>query len=216
MLELVAGANFVDFYLVHPRSINIYDWPTTRFITHLTSPDMSLKQRMGRTGFAIAAMGLHYMNVSMVSNSIFPAPLDDRMVELQTRENRRGLLVMPKLNLAPELIKKMIAEAPKEPEVTRATPLRGNRELVDAIEDASPVRNLQVVYIVMPRISDLASRVEYPESIDTTHGKVPILDISDPKRFPQLYQAALWYDDAHLNEAGARIATRLLAEELQH
>jgi hypothetical protein len=99
--------------------------------------------------------------------------------------------------------------------VAAASLVPGNRELVDELIDASPVRNLNVVYTVMPMISDLARQTIYPPAIDTAHGPVPIVNLGQPSLYPQLYQPSLWLDDAHLNEEGARLATRLFAESLK-
>ena len=43
---------------------------------------------------------------------------------------------------------------------------------------------------------------------------VPILDFSDPSRWPVLFDPANRYDRAHLNSPGARIFTRLFAEQV--
>ena len=41
----------------------------------------------------------------------------------------------------------------------------------------------------------------------------PIIDFCDPQRFPELYKESVRVDGSHLNEAGAEIFTRLLANE---
>ena len=215
VLELTAGANFTTDHLVHPRAINIYDWPTTRFVMHLTSPAMSLEQRVGRSGYALAAMGLHYMNVGMLSSRIFEAPPDREMMAEQTDEDRRGMLVMPKQTPDFAEIARGIATAPKQPKVTEGVLTPGNAELVEELEAASPVGRLGVAYVVMPMIGDLAERVVYPDTIQTAGGPVPIIDLGRPDRYPQIWRPELWHDEAHLNEAGARVATTIFAEQLK-
>lgn|GEM_PF-1707257 len=216
ILELAAGANFTNDHLVHPRAINIYDWPTTKFVLQLTSPQMGTKQRWGRVGYALAAMGLHYLNVGMLSSNIFPAPLDQQMLHDETTDDRRGLLVLPKVAPGFERISKTIADAPKQPTVTQGTIVPGNRELVEELEAASPVRTMRIAYVVMPKIADLAETIAYPDSVETANGPVPILNLARPDLYPQIYDAKLWYDEAHLNENGAQLATKLLAESLKN
>ncbi len=161
------------------------------------------------------AMALHYMNVGMLSSRIFQAPLDRQMIIDETADDRRGILVMPDARTTLQVIAKMIADAPKEPMATEGMIVPGNMELMDELEAASPVHNLQMVYVVMPKIGDLTSWVDYPDSIEAAHGLAPIVNLANPKRYPQIYQAKHWHDDAHLNEAGARVATRLMAETLK-
>jgi len=215
ILELGAGANFTNDHLVHPRAINLYDWATTRSVLRLTSTEMGWRQRVGRAGYALAAMGLHYMNVGMLSNRIFPAPLDAEMLREETVEDRRGLLVMPRPTPALVSIAAQIAKAPKQANVVNGVLAPGNAELVEELSAASSVPCVQFAYVVMPKIGDLWDQVEYPEFIETAAGRVPIVNLARPQRYPQIYDAQLWYDDAHVNERGAQLATRLLAEELK-
>jgi hypothetical protein len=215
ILELGAGANFTNDHLVHPRAINLYDWATTRFVLGLVSPDMGWRQRVGRAGYALAAMGLHYLNVGMLSNRIFPAPLDAEMLREETVEDRRGLLVMPRQTPALAGIAAKIAAAPRRANVVKGVLAPGNAELVKELRDASSVPCVQFAYVVMPKIGDLWEQVEYPEFLETTQGRVPIVNLARPLRYPQIYDAQLWYDDAHVNERGAQRVTRLLAEELK-
>jgi hypothetical protein len=215
ILELGAGANFTNDHLVHPRAINVYDWATTRFVLGLTTADMGWRQRMGRSGYALAAMGLHYMNLGMLSNRIFPAPLDEEMLREETVEDRRGLLVMPRQTPAFASIAAKIGGAPREAKVVEGALAPGNAELVGELNAASSVSHPQFVYVVLPKIGDLWEQVEYPAFLETAQGRVPIVNLARPRQYPQIYDAKLWYDDAHVNERGAQLVTRLLAEELK-
>jgi hypothetical protein len=91
----------------------------------------------------------------------------------------------------------------------------GNAALVDSLDEASAVQHLQFVYVVLPKLADLWTQTEYPEFVETARGRVPIVNMARPQRYPQIYDARLWYDDAHVNERGAQLVTRLLAEELK-
>jgi hypothetical protein len=215
ILELGAGANFTNDHLVHPRAINLYDWTTMRFVLRLASADMGWRQRVGRAGYALAAMGLHYLNVGMLSNRIFPAPLDAEMLREETVEDRRGLLVMPRQTPSLASIAAQIAAAPRQANVVKGALAPGNAELVEELSAASSVPHLQFAYVVMPKIGDLWEQAEYPAFVETTQGRVAIVNLARPQRYPQIYEAQLWYDDAHVNERGAQLVTRLLAEELK-
>lgn len=215
ILELGAGANFTNDHLVHPRAINLYDWDTTRFVLTLTSPGMSRMQRFGREGYAFLAMAMHYMNIGMVSNEIFRPPLDPVRMNMETADDRRGLRVLDEPHRFYDKMAGIIAAAPKQPKVVPGELVPGYRMLVDELAARSPVHNLQFIYLEMPKLSDLTERIDYPDSIQTGSGVVPIINLARPDVYPQLYQPSLWSDDAHLNEDGARVATRIFAEDLK-
>ncbi len=87
VLELEAGTNFTTEHLVHPRAINIYDWQTMRFVVRLAPKDLGVTRRFGRTGFAVIAMGMHYLNVGMLSSEFFALSVDQSVV---TRDTGHG------------------------------------------------------------------------------------------------------------------------------
>ena len=95
------------------------------------------------------------------------------------------------------------------------TVLPGNVELLRELHDASTVRNVQFLYVVMPMVSDLTEHPVYPASIAEPEGQEPILNLAQPDVYPELYQVKYWHDSAHLNEAGAALASRLLAEQIK-
>jgi hypothetical protein len=215
LLEMTAGANFANRHLVHPRSINIYDWRTVRFIAGLTDGSMSLPRRLGRVGFAAIAAGLHYMNVGMVSSRIFPAPLDRPELWNETESDRRGLTVD---EMTPVIVDRVKTKFAKQPKVSRAvmqTVMPGNIGLLRELEGASPIRNVQFLYVVMPTVDDLGEHPVYPVTIPGPEGPQPILNLAQPNVYPELYQVKYWHDSAHLNEAGAALASRLLAEQIK-
>ena len=95
------------------------------------------------------------------------------------------------------------------------TVLPGNVELVRELNDASRVRNVRFLYVVMPMVSDLTEHPVYPETMAGPEGPEPILNLARPDLYPELYQVKYWHDGAHLNEAGAGFASRLLAEQIK-
>jgi hypothetical protein len=215
VLELGAGANFTNDHLVHPRAINIYDADTTKFVWHLTSPEMGLKQRVGRVAYAAMAMAMHYMNVGMVSSAIFAPPIDKEMYGIETVDDRRGLLAMQATPKERAKIQQIIDESGGAPEPKPMPLLPGNSDLLTELAANSPVKNLTMSYLMMPMLADLKS---YPVTSDSVHwsgGEAPVIDMARPDLYPELYQARYWMDDAHLNEQGAKLMTTLMAKQLK-
>lgn len=219
MLELGAGSNFTTDHLVHPRAINIYDWPTAKLISHFVSPQMGTGQRFGRIGYAMAAMGLHYSNVGMLSNEIFSPPLNQDILSNQTADDRRGELVEPVRTVRTHTIYDIIDHHLQRPVITPGQTLAGNAEIIERLAVGSPVRNVSFVYVVMPRLEDLNTAADYPDhlSVAGPHGSldVPILNMARADRYPQMYDPTLWFDDSHLAGNGAQTLSTLLAAQLK-
>lgn len=211
-LELNAGANFTADHLVHPRAINIYDWATTKFVLSLSDGSVSSMQRVGRGGYALIAMGLHYTNVGMLSSYILSPPINQQLLQDETENGRRGLqALVGELNYLPQPAIPSDAKTPV-PVPKALTP--GNYELLYELAAASNDPKLHLTYIVFPFYTDQDHFPLYPDSIQTPHGVEPILSIR-PDIHPELFQPKYWHDDAHVNEEGAALASRLLAEQLQ-
>jgi hypothetical protein len=219
ILELNAGGNFTNDHLVHPRAINIYDWPTTRLVMHLTAPSMTAEQHYGRIGYALAAMGLHYSNVGMLSNEIFTPPLNQTTIEEQTADDRRGEDPQPyNASYLPQLYER-VKRMPKQPAISPQQPLAGNTELIQRLVAASAVHNVSFDYVVMPLIDDMREAADYPDHL-TVAGKdgtitVPIINLARSDRFPGIFNPELWHDPAHFTGEGAKLASRILAEQLK-
>ena len=93
--------------------------------------------------------------------------------------------------------------------------LPGNYDLLRELNRDSPVKNVQILYVVMPMITDVVQRREYPATMEGPRGLEPILTLARPDLYPALFQAQYWSDDSHLNEAGAAMASGLLAEQIK-
>ena len=215
LLELGAGVNFTADHLVHPRAIDIYDLPTARLVTHFVTPGMSLTQRFGRQGYAVAAAGLHYANIGMLSNLIFAPPLDPALLADQTRDDRRGQRVESfsaanQPSMRRELASLDLAHPTPEPEILSP----GHAELIEQLTRASPVHGLAFAYVKMPLINDPAHLPTLPDHLTVDGQQVPIVDLARPDRYPQLYNLRLWHDDSHLTGEGAALASTLLAQQL--
>lgn len=218
MLELAAGANPTNDHLVHPRSIDIYDWPTARFVSHLVEPHMSATRRIGRVGFAVTAMALHYANTGMLSNLIFSPPIDKAAYEYETEDDRRGIKPLRLVDATAEdrryleaaLAQRNLSKPPEKVELTL-----GNSELIAQLTAAAPGRNLSFVYLIMPMAGDAIEMHQYPDHLIVGDKTVPIIQLGRPDLYPELYQAGLWHDNAHLDGDGAAIASALFADRLK-
>ncbi len=219
LLELGAGTNFTNDHLVHPRAINVYDWPVTRLATHFADPDLSFSQRAGRAGYAFAAMFLHDINLGMLSNKIFAPPLSDEIMQLQTEDDRRGQMVLGDNPTTFPFIVSAFNRMPEHPAIRPQTPSAGSSYLVRQLAAQSPVANVAFVYVVMPLTANKAESPDYPDhlSVDGPHGRieVPIVNLARADRFPQLFVPTLWFDDSHFNAAGSQLMSSILAQELQ-
>lgn len=214
MLELSAGANTIPRYLVHPRSINLYDFQTTKFVFALSDSQVGMKREVGRYLFALSAGCLHAMNVGMLSNEIFAPPLDERLLAEQSSNDRRGLHNLPLDDGDLSHVERALGVTKNIKPLTKSL-LPGNYELLAEVLAASRVNNLNFVYFVAPLVTDLSGFPTFPASLDGPNGTVPIINLARPDKYPNLYTAKYWHDTGHLNEAGARLATSILADELR-
>jgi hypothetical protein len=214
VLELNAGANLPDNNLVHPRSINLYDWPTTRLTMSMVDASMALKQRAGRIGVALFDFGLHSINLGMLSNFIFAPPEDTPLLTRQSQNGVRGQLVETTPATPTDEVRNELASRPAQTPI-EATPLTpGNMRMVEEIDAASPVKTLAPVYLVMPMVSDTHRIHAYPDHFKVDGKTVPIINMARPDLFPELYQARLWHDAAHLDGPGAELLSSLFAKRL--
>ncbi len=217
LLELNAGANFLNDYLVHPRTIDIYDWRTARFISTLTAPGMPLTQRVGRTGYALAASGLHYINLGMLSNRIFAPPLDQKILATQLADDRRGQDVEAGAPIGNHELDDKIARLAKSSNPVSELVTPGNTGLAQELEAASPIKHLAFVYFIYPKLEDLSGPLEYPDqlTLPDTGQAIPIINLARPDLYPWLYQPKYWHDEAHLNGQGAALMSAIFADRLK-
>jgi hypothetical protein len=215
LLELNAGANLTNDHLVHPRSINLYDLPTTHFAWSLVSPGMGKSQIWGRRGYALAAWGLHLANFGMISSRIFSAPLDEKQLLDETSNDRRGLLVAERpASRQEEMAGKIREYSSGASRTEEGIVVPGYRLMAEDLQRSSAQPGLQVAYVVTPKLSDMKSRTVWPPCIATANGPVTILAMNRPDLYPGLYHdPGNWTDEAHLTEQGAQILGRDTAEQ---
>jgi hypothetical protein len=219
MLELGAGANFTPDHMMTARAINVYAWPEARLVTRMVDAQMPAEQRYGRIAYALAELGLHYINVGMLSSEIFRPPLSQTVMTEQTEDDRRGFMLLSSLDWYQPKLREILEKRPATPVITSEPLLPGNIEMVQQLAAASAVPNVSFVYVVMPRLTDVDSGADYPDhfTIDGPWGpmEVPVINLARADRFPQMYaDTRLWHDEAHFYPQGARIASQILAGQL--
>ncbi|QEE30788.1 hypothetical protein FTW19_23980 [Terriglobus albidus] len=213
LLELDAGVNFNFRFLVHPRTINVYDADAVRFVKSLTPLSLGLRRVVGRMGYALLASVMYYSNTGMESNRIFPPDLNAQAIQDESRNDRRGLLTpIEPLSKLDQVRRELTSTEPLHKEVFILP--QGVPQLADEIASQAHVPNLHIAYVVFPRAHDVSSQSEFPDSIPTRCGVVPIFNMAQPAKYPDIYVVQNWADDAHLSEAGASITSRHLAEQL--
>jgi hypothetical protein len=214
VLELNAGANLPADDLVHPRSINIYDWPTARLIMQMVDPSMGLKQRVGRNANALLDFGLHSINFGMLSNFIFTPPNDAALMARLTESGGRGQLVDTTPQVPTDEVRNVLGSRPAHPSVQVMPLLPGNVRMIEEIDAASPVKTLSPVYLVTPLTVDVQEIHTYPDHLEVDGKTVPIINMARPDLYPELYQPHLWHDGAHFDGPGAELFSTLFAKRL--
>ncbi len=215
LLELSAGANMGTMFMVHPRTINMYDWRGVRLVAGLTGRQMGMKRSLGRVGFAVAASAMYYMNVGMLSNRIFRPGMNYETLNAALANDRRGAELMASVPRYLSSMQRIIGSARKAPQPVPADLLPGNYALVDELRTAARVHPLQFAYIELPLLANLTSYPVYPDHLQSAGGAVPIVNLARPDLHPELYQLQYWHDDAHLNQQGAELATAMIANDLK-
>jgi hypothetical protein len=214
MLEMTAGANITG-HLVHPRAINIYDWATTKFVlVDLDGPGITASRELGRAEYALTAMTMHYSNVGMLSNAILRPSLDQKLYTEETEDGRNGLHELSSDHAIPVQGSVKIDPGVK-PVAVKQEVSPGNGHLIEELAAASGHSQLHFAYFVMPLYSNLKQFPDYPASIQTGVGPVPIFNLARPDLYPQLYAPKYWHDPAHLNGEGAALVSRILADQLK-
>ena len=215
LLEFNAGAIFESRYLFHPRSINLYNADMLPVALRFADNSVSITQRIGRLFYSLGSAFLYYINVGMLSNVVFSPPIKAEMVQRETFDDRRGFLSEAPNTGDLTRVAVALANRPERPVILQGKVSAGHLYLVSKLAQSSPGRNVQFIYVVTPKIDGLISFETYPDYIPGPYGSVPIINLSDPQRFPELYDKALWNDKTHLNERGAKSFSRLLADQIK-
>lgn len=215
LLELNAGVNFQNYVIAHPRAINAYSADNIKLVMAFADKSIDVTRRLGRIGYALVAGFMHYSNVGMLSSKIFTPALNLKELKEQTIGDRRGL-ASPPLNPKETVeVVSFLTQTRRSAKRNKAATSAGLAHLVQEIEAAPKTCAPEVFYVVSPKLSDLEQPVAYPESILVGKRPVPILNLADPARYPEIYRPKMWRDVAHLSEEGAGLTSKVLADAMK-
>lgn len=214
MLEANAGVNMQTNNFLNPRAINTYDGEVAGLSSKFLSSEFSWIRNLGRLSVIGAGTALYYGNTGMLASRIFPHALDATLLRRQSDGEHRGMLSEPPVAKEVQLVQELIASRPQQPEARPVALTRGHADLVAALMRKSSAGHFTFIYVVTPKLSDLAVTETYPSCLLVGRHMVPIINTAQPLLYPQLYRPELWHDSAHLNDAGAAVFSRILAGQI--
>lgn len=211
MLELNAGLNFQLVNLLHPRSIDVYDLDTIRFVASFSGQNVSVPRRIGRLGYALVSGALHLANIGVLSSVWFdPLSASDAIAAGQ-----RGLLPVPMDENGIRAVANAFDQHSGQPVTVDVPLVPGNKRLLANLASASRISNVQFVYFVLPTLDALNTVPNYPPILDGPEGPVPIINLARPDRYPALFKPEAWANPGHLSPSGAALASTILAREIR-
>jgi hypothetical protein len=219
LMEANSGANFPRQFITHPRSINIYDSNALRLALQFSDPKLGLVRAIGRSLVAMADYALNFMNVGMLSAQLFRPSLNAGLVKTQTEADRRGLSPPPPSPIDVKDtrdIYALMATLNSKPQSSPELITSGLCfEATSLLRDREGAARYTVIFFVTPKLSDLRSYQTYPNSVTCGRHFIPIVNVALPETYAEIYDPKLWHDINHLNERGAAVYSRLLANEVK-
>ena len=75
-------------------------------------------------------------------------------------------------------------------------------------------RGITVIFLNPPAVHEGMDRnISFKLGHERDKPPIHVFDYSDPDQFPQLFREGIWYDTTHLNQEGAQILTRKIADD---
>ena len=154
-----------------------------------------------------------------VSNPTFTGfqPLDDDLAELRPGKRRRyhiarEVLFSPKgQDILRTDIKLLLREKEHKREAKRNE--QANAAFWLGLVQQYQTEGIRFIFVVSPG-SPIGLKYS-AEEIRQNNIDVNVIELNSPSRFPELYQVDHLSDNRHLNDKGAELATRILAQEIQ-
>jgi len=206
MLEANAGVNFQVMHLVHPRTINIYNKDIASLAYGFNPSRNELTKLIGRSGYALIATSLHYMNVGMLASQIFNPPVNKAILEHE---------IEPYSEKDAQDVISAIANKPNRANAATVEDTKGLAGVVKIINSSAATKDTELLFYITPKLSDLITHPAYPPSMEVDGKCIQIINFAIPNEHPELYKAEYWHDPGHLNEAGAGLFSSLLAKKLK-
>ena len=212
ILEWNAGLNFPPENRFHPRAVNLYGLDTMRFVYGYSDHSIPFGRRKGRLGFASLAALAHFTNTGMLSSLLFPEmPQEKDALE----EARRGLRSPEANKHDKEEVERVFAERSKKLEYEDASILPGNRRLLDDLAQIKSAAPVHFIYLVTPTLENMNRAPKFPASMEGPNGDVPIINLADAGKFPQIFQSKYWRNTGHMNAEGAQIFSQLMGGQIE-
>lgn len=82
-------------------------------------------------------------------------------------------------------------------------------EVYKTIAEQCKEHGIQPIFLIPPKPFDYLSLTK---EFKKSGINAPLIVMNDPNKFPELFKIQHWYDGAHLNWAGAKLATETLAQ----
>ncbi len=82
-------------------------------------------------------------------------------------------------------------------------------EIYKTIAEQCKQNGIQPIFLVPPKPYDYSS---LSNEFEIGGINAPLIVMNDPNKFPELFNIQYWYDSAHLNWTGAKLATETLAQ----
>ena len=215
LFEINGGGAFNLQWMEHPREINEFDLTSAKLVFQFPpEPSSRLRQLHDRTA-VLVSVTLHYLNTGMLSNLLFRPELRTDEYGSEIQDDHRGLYNPPSTAFTRSAVAEAIQHRPPAPRGEDRPISRGTVLILEDVHASRPQDQLRLVAFVLPTLNDLYVDGNYPTSIQTSFGEVPIINLARPDIYPQFYSQDLWFDKLHLNAEGARLVTAELASQIR-
>jgi hypothetical protein len=214
MLETTAPASFSLQFVSHPRQINILDLESLRVLLQLPPEGYLWPNRIHHRLASFTAAFYHAIGMGMLSNRIFRPPYNEETIQAETANDKRGTHHVAENPYADSDIAHALGRRHFPPTPVSSRLAQGNASIMEDLHRAPNGNRAQLAWVVVPELKDLETYKVYPEAEPTSFGDVPVFDLGRPDLFPQLYDPSLWVDSQHMNQKGAEMFSRVLAQQL--
>ncbi len=212
ILEITNGVNFPPGNQYTTRSVNIYDYETTRLAFSLKNFNTNdIEKSIGQKAIALSGFILNSLNTGMLSNYIFlNKNFDPNKLSEMLENDKRGYGESLRKATASEIYTLLNDKAfLGDP---RKFLFINNEKIIEALLQEKNSKNFKFSFIAAPKLDKKC--IDYPEAL-TVHGHVvPIFNFTCLKKNPELFEIQNWSDPGHLNYYGAQKMSSLLAKKV--
>ena len=203
------------------RSIYWHNWENTRFAArYILGSDESLPKKVVLLTSHLIPFLYHQLNVGRVFNQILPSELleGEKIVADEVRETEgyyalrekddpQRLDFLANQERYAEQVKNLSAMRSQPSEETYIS--KNKVDLLAEVTEAVRAAGAEPIFVEPPSLH----MVNDFQAAQRQGAITTLLSYKDPNRFPQLYSVEQRHDADHLNDAGSREFTRLLAKD---